>query len=49
MEIGTYSASGESDIPAIVLKNCKDELAYSIWKMWRESMDTGEILSEFKS
>ena len=47
-EIGTYSACGENDIPAIVLKNCKEELSYPIWKIWRESLDTGEIPSQFK-
>ena len=48
-EIGTYSASGENDIPAIVLKNCKDELSYPIWKIWRESLDTGIIAPELKN
>ena len=47
-EIGTYSTSGEKDIPAIVLKNCKETLAYPIWKMWKESLETGEIPPEFK-
>ena len=31
-----------------MLKNCKDELSYPIWKIWRESLDTGEIAPEFK-
>ena len=47
-EIGTYSSCGENDIPAIVLKSCKDELSYPIWKMWRESLDTGEIPPDLK-
>ena len=47
-EINTYAACGEEDIPAIVLKNCKEELSYPIWKIWRESLDTGEIPAVFK-
>ena len=47
-EIDTYSSCPEGDIPAIVLKNCKSELSYPIWKMWKESMETGAIQPEFK-
>ena len=47
-EIGTYSACGEKDIPALILKSCKEELSYPIWKMWRESLDTGFIASTYK-
>ena len=47
-EIGTYSSGGDNDIPAIVLKNCKDELSYPIWKIWKESFDTAVIAPEFK-
>ena len=48
-EIGTYAACSENDIPAIILKHCKEELSYPLWKMWRESLDTGFIPSEFKN
>lgn len=47
-EIDTYSSCAEGDIPAIVLKNCKSELSYPIWKIWNESMETGIIPPEFK-
>ena len=47
-EIDTYSSCAEGDIPAIVLKNCKSELSYPIWKIWSESMETGIIPPEFK-
>ena len=47
-EIDTYSSCAEGDIPAIVLKNCKSELSYPIWKIWNESMETGIIQPEFK-
>ena len=48
-EIGNNSACGEKDIPAIVLKSCKEELSYPIWKIWRESLDTGVIPALFKN
>ena len=48
-EIDTYAACGEEDIPAIVLKNCKEELSYPIYKIWRESLDTGKVPSSFKT
>ena len=47
-EINTYSACGENEIPALVLKSCKEELSYPIWRMWRESLDTGFISSIYK-
>lgn len=48
-EIDTYAACGDEDIPAIVLKSCKEELSYPIWKIWRESLDTGVIPAAYKS
>ena len=48
-EIGTYSASPENDIPAIVLKKCKFQLSYPIWLIWKESLETGYIHPEFKN
>ena len=47
-EINTYSACGEDDIPAIILKNCKSELSYPIWMIWKESFETGTIPQELK-
>ena len=48
-QIAINSACGENDVPAIVLKSCKEELSYPIWKIWRESLDTGFIPSIFKN
>ena len=47
-EIDTYSSCGEADIPAIILKNCKTELSYPIWLIWKKSLETGIIHPEFK-
>ena len=48
-EINTYAACGEEDIPAIVLKSCKEELSYPIWLIFRESLETGIIPAAFKT
>ena len=48
-QIALNSACGENDVPAIVLKSCKEELSYPIWKIWRESLDTGYIPALFKN
>ena len=48
-EISIHSSSTDEDIPAIVLKSCKKELSYPIWKIWDESMKTGIIPHIFKS
>ena len=48
-EIGTYSASPENDIPAIILKECKHTLSYPIWLIWKKSLETGFIHPEFKN
>ena len=47
-EINENSACGEQDIPAIVLRKCKDILSYPILCMWKESMQTGIIPEKYK-
>ena len=47
-EISENSACGEQDIPAIVLKKCKDALSYPILCIWKESMQTGKIPQKYK-
>ena len=47
-EISENSACGDEDIPAIVLKNCKDILSYPIFCIWKESMETGYIPTKYK-
>ena len=42
-EISTHSAPGHDCFPAVLLKECKDELAYPLFLIWRKSLDTGEI------
>ena len=48
-EISENSACGDEDIPAIVLKNCKDILSYPIFCIWKESMETGYIPTKYKN
>ena len=45
-KIDTYSACGEDDIPAMVLKNCKLKLSYPIMLIWRHS---GYIHQQYKN
>ena len=47
-EINENAACGEDDIPAIVLKNCKNSLSYPIMCIWKESMQTGIIPAKYK-
>ena len=47
-EINENSACGEQDIPAIVLRKCKDILSYPILCMWKESLQTGIIPDRYK-
>ena len=42
-EIKVNSASGDDGFPAILLKTCKQELAYPLLLLWRDSMDNGYI------
>ena len=47
-EIPTYAAPGPDKIPAIVLRECADQLAEAILQIWRKSLDTGEIPEALK-
>ena len=47
-EIGIDSACGEDDIPAIVLKNCKENLSHPILLIWTDSFQNGFIAKQFK-
>ena len=47
-EINENAACGEDDIPAIVLKNCKNILSYPIMHLWKQSMRTGCIPKIYK-
>ena len=42
-ELSVNAASGPDGLPAILLKNCKDVLAFPIYILWRDSLDTGNI------
>ena len=42
------SASGPDGIPAILLKNCAEELAYPFKLIWRESFHLGIVPQFYK-
>ena len=42
-EISPNSSPGPDDIPAILLKKCKESLSKPIYKLWRKSLDLGKI------
>ena len=42
-EIPSHAAPGPDKLPAAVLKECAEELSEGILKIWRKSLDTGEI------
>ena len=42
-EIPTYAAPGPDKLPAVVLKECKEEIAYPLYRIWRKSLNTSEI------
>ena len=42
-DIPTHAAPGPDKIPAIVLKECAEQLSEGILKIWRLSLDTGNI------
>ena len=48
-EVRNNSAPGPDRFPAILLKNCRDELAYPLYLIWRASLDTGIIPKISKS
>ena len=45
-EISLYSAPGPDKIPAILIKECKNEIAPALTILWQKSIDQGEIPSE---
>jgi hypothetical protein len=42
-EIPTHAAPGPDKLPAVVLKECADQLSKGVLMIWRKSLDTGEI------
>ena len=42
-EVRNNSAPGPDRFPAVLLKNCKNELAKPLCLLWRHSLDTGEV------
>ena len=42
-EIPTHASPGPDKLPAIVLKECAAQLSNAILRIWRKSLDTGEI------
>ena len=47
-ELANNAAPGPDGFPALLLKNCKDELAKPLYILWRVSLDTGEIPEQLK-
>ena len=48
-ELSQNSAAGPDRFPAILLKNCKEQLSKPIYLLWRKSLDTGDIPSLLKT
>ena len=48
-ELRTNAAAGPDEIPAILLKNCVDQLKYPIYKLWKISFENGTIPSNLKT
>ena len=42
-DIPSFAAPGPDKLPALVLKECADEIAEAIVMIWRKSLDSGEI------
>ena len=47
-EVRTSAAAGSDDFPAILLKKCADALKTPLYKLWRESLDLGQIADSHK-
>ena len=47
-DIGSNSASGPDNIPAILLKQCKQVLSWPIQMLWQKSLDTSDIPQTMK-
>ena len=48
-DIPLFSAPGPDKLPAIILKKCKDQVAYPLYLIWRHSLDTGCIPQSLKT
>ena len=48
LNIKNDSASGPDHFPAILLKECAEELSEPLYMLWRYSLDTGDIAPLFK-
>ena len=42
-EIRSTAAAGMDDIPALLLKNCAESIKKPLYKVWRDSLDLGQI------
>ena len=47
-KIKNHAAAGPDSWPAILLKNCKDELSLPIFTLWKSSLDSGIIPATLK-
>ena len=47
-DINESSACGEDDIPAIILKKCKNTLSHPIFLIWEESLQNGYVPKHYK-
>ena len=48
-EISENSACGENDLPAIILKKCKEVLSYPILLIWKDSLSRGYVPKVYKN
>ena len=48
-EVSGQSAPGPDRFPALLLRNCREELAHPLCLIWRASLDSGEIPSITKT
>ena len=42
-DIKPYSGTSVNDVPALVLKRCKEQLSYPIFCIWKKSMMSGKV------
>ena len=43
------SAAPHGDVPALILRECRNQLAYPLWKIWEESFSSGYIPENLKT
>eukprot|EP00116_Pleurobrachia_bachei_P013417 sb/3473679/ len=48
-EINPYGAAPDGDIPARILYECRAQLSYPLWLLWRRSLDGGTIPATLKN